>query len=159
MIKLGEKIPVLKLMAATPDGPREIDTGELFGTGKTVLFAVPGAFTPTCSAKHLPGFIEHVADFKAKGVGKIVCLAVNDAYVMGAWAKEQKVGGAIVMLADGSAAFTKELGLELDLTGRGMGIRSQRFAFIAQDGVITQLFIEEPGGFEVSRAEAVLEAL
>lgn len=159
MIKQGDKIPVLKLMAATPDGPREIDTGALFGTGKTVLFAVPGAFTPTCSAKHLPGFIQHAADFKAKGVVKIICLAVNDAYVMGAWAKEQKVGSAIVMLADGSAAFTRELGLELDLTARGMGIRSQRFAFVAEDGVITRLFIEQPGGFEVSRAEAVLEAL
>ncbi len=159
MVKQGDKIPVLKLMAATPEGPREIDTGELFGAGKTVLFAVPGAFTPTCSAKHLPGFLQHVADFKAKGVSKIVCLAVNDVHVMGAWARDQKVDGAIVMLADGSAAFTKELGLELDLTGRFMGIRSQRFALIAEDGVITRLFIEEPGGFEVSRAEAVLEAL
>jgi peroxiredoxin (alkyl hydroperoxide reductase subunit C) len=159
MIKQGEKIPVLKLMAATPEGPREIDTGELFGTGKTVLFSVPGAFTPTCSGKHLPGYVQQAAAFKAKGVRKIVCLAVNDAHVMGAWAKDQKVGDAVVMLADGSGTFTKELGLELDLTARGMGIRSQRFAFIAEDGVITHLFVEEPGGFEVSRAEAVLEAL
>jgi peroxiredoxin (alkyl hydroperoxide reductase subunit C) len=159
MIKQGDKIPVLKLMTATSDGPREVDTGELFGTGKTVLFAVPGAFTPTCSAKHLPGFIQHAAEFKAKGVAKIVCLAVNDAHVMGAWAKDQKAGDSVVMLADGSATFTKELGLELDLTARNMGIRSQRFAFIAEDGVIKKLFIEEPGGFEVSRAEAVLEAL
>lgn len=159
MIKQGERIPVLKLMAATPDGPREVDTGELFGSGKTVLFAVPGAFTPTCSAKHLPGFVQHEGDFKAKGVDRIVCMAVNDAYVMGAWAKDQKVGEGIVMLADGSAAFTRELGLELDLTARGMGVRSQRFALIAEDGVVTQLFVEQPGGFEVSRAEAVLEAL
>jgi len=158
MIKQGDKIPVLKLMAATPEGPREVDTGELFA-GKTVLFAVPGAFTPTCSAKHLPGFIRHAADFAAKGVRKIICLSVNDPYVMGAWAKDQKVGDAIVMLADGSATFTKELGLELDLTARGLGLRSRRFAFIAEDGIITQLFIEEPGGFDVSRAEAVLEAL
>ena len=159
MIKQGDKIPVLKLMAATADGPREIDTGELFGSGKTVLFAVPGAFTPTCSAKHLPGFVQHAADFKAKGVNKIVCMSVNDAFVMGAWAKDQKAGDSIVMLADGSANFTKELGLELDLTARNMGIRSQRFAFIAEDGVVKQLFVEEPGGFEVSRAEALLEAL
>ncbi len=159
MIKQGDRIPVLKLMAATPDGPREVDTGALFGTGKTVLFAVPGAFTPTCSGKHLPGFVQHAAQFKAKGVAKLICLAVNDAHVMGAWAKDQKVGDAIVMLADGSAAFTKALGLELDLTARGMGIRSQRYALIAEDGVIRRLFVEEPGGFEVSRAEAVLEAL
>lgn len=159
MIKEGDRLPVLKLMAATPDGPREVDTGELFGTGKTVLFAVPGAFTPTCSAKHLPGFVQHAADFKAKGVDRIICLAVNDAYVMGAWAKDQKVGDAVVMLADGSAAFTRELGLELDLAARGMGVRSQRFALVAENGVVTRLFVEQPGGFEVSRAEAVLEAL
>lgn len=159
MIKQGDKIPVLKLMAATPEGPREVDTGELIGTGKTVLFAVPGAFTPTCSAKHLPGFVQHAADFKAKGVKKVICLAVNDAHVMGAWAKDQKVGESVVMLADGSAAFTKELGLELDLTARGMGVRSQRFALIADDGIVTHLFVEQPGGFDVSRAEAVLEVL
>jgi peroxiredoxin (alkyl hydroperoxide reductase subunit C) len=159
MIKQGDKIPALKLMAATPDGPREVDTGELFGTGKVVLFAVPGAFTPTCSAKHLPGFVEHVADFKAKGVTKIVCLAVNDAFVMGAWAKDQKVGDGIVMLADGSGAFTKALGLELDLVGRGMGVRSQRFALVTENGVVTHLAVEQPGGFDVSRAEAVLETL
>jgi peroxiredoxin len=146
-------------MAATPEGPREVDTSELFGAGKVVLFAVPGAFTPTCSAKHLPGFIRHVAEFKAKGVSRIICLSVNDAYVMGAWAKDQKVGESVLMLADGSAAFTRELGLELDLTARGLGIRSQRFALIAEDGVVTHLFVEEPGGFDVSRAEAVLEAL
>jgi peroxiredoxin (alkyl hydroperoxide reductase subunit C) len=159
MIKQGDRIPGLKLMAATPDGPREVDTAALFGTGKTVLFAVPGAFTPTCSGKHLPGFVQHAAAFRAKGVAKLICLSVNDAHVMGAWAKDQKVGDAVVMLADGSAAFTKALGLELDLTARGMGIRSQRFALIAEDGVIRRLFVEEPGGFEVSRAEAVLEAL
>ena len=159
MIKQGDKIPVMKLMAATPDGPREVDTGELFGAGKVVLFAVPGAFTPTCSAKHLPGFIEHVADFKAKGITKIVCLAVNDAFVMGAWAKDQKVGDGIVMLADGAGAFTRELGLELDLTARGMGVRSQRFALIAENGIVTYLAVEQPGGFDVSRAEALLEAL
>ncbi len=159
MIKVGDKIPAMKLMSATSEGPKEVDTAEIFGPGKVVMFAVPGAFTPTCSAKHLPGFTEHLADFKAKGVEKIVCLAVNDMFVMGAWAKDQKVGDGIIMLADGSAAFTKALGLELDLTARGLGVRSQRFALIVADGVVTHLAVEEPGGFDVSRAEAVLEKL
>jgi peroxiredoxin (alkyl hydroperoxide reductase subunit C) len=159
MIKSGDRLPALKLMAATAEGPREVDTGELFANKKVVLFAVPGAFTPTCSAKHLPGFLAHLADFKAKGVDKIVCLSVNDAFVMGAWGKDQKVGEHIVMLADGAGAFTKAIGLELDLTARGMGVRSQRYALIAEDGMITHLAVEEPGGFDVSRAESVLEAL
>jgi peroxiredoxin (alkyl hydroperoxide reductase subunit C) len=159
MIKLGDKIPAMKLMTVTADGPREVDTGELFGTGKVVLFAVPGAFTPTCSAKHLPGFVQHLPELKSKGVDKIVCMAVNDAFVMGAWAKDQKVGDGIIMLADGSAAFTKALGLELDLVARGLGLRSQRFALVTQDGVVQHLAVEEAGGFDVSRAEAVLEAL
>jgi peroxiredoxin (alkyl hydroperoxide reductase subunit C) len=159
MIKTGDKIPAMKLMVATAEGPREADTAELLGHGKVVLFAVPGAFTPTCSAKHLPGFVKLAPEFKAKGVDKIVCLAVNDAFVMGAWAKDQKVGESVVMLADGSAAFTKALGLELDLIARGMGVRSQRFALVIEDGVVTELAVEEPGGFEVSRAEAVLETL
>jgi peroxiredoxin (alkyl hydroperoxide reductase subunit C) len=159
MIKIGDKIPAMKLMAATPEGPREADTAEIFGPGKVVLFAVPGAFTPTCSAKHLPGFVEHVDAFKAKGVDRIVCLSVNDVFVMGAWAKDQHTGPGIIMLADGSAAFTKALGLELDLVARGLGIRSQRFALVTQDGIVTHLAVEEAGGFDVSRAEAVLEAL
>jgi peroxiredoxin (alkyl hydroperoxide reductase subunit C) len=158
MIKLGDKIPAMKLMTVTPEGPREVDTAELFGPGKVVMFAVPGAFTPTCSAKHLPGFVQHLADFKAKGVDRVVCLSVNDAFVMGAWAKDQKAGG-IVMLADGSGLFTKALGLELDLVARGLGIRSQRFALVTQDGVVTHLAVEEAGGFDVSRAEAVLATL
>ncbi len=159
MIKIGDKIPAMKLMLATPEGPREVDTAELLGTGKVVLFAVPGAFTPTCSAKHLPGFVKLAPEFKAKGVDKIVCLSVNDAFVLGAWAKEQKAGEAVLMLADGSAAFTKALGLELDLTARGMGVRSQRFAAVIEDGVVKKLAVEEPGGFDVSRAEAVLDSL
>ncbi len=159
MIKVGDKIPGMKLMSATPEGPKEVDTAEIFGPGKVVMFAVPGAFTPTCSAKHLPGFTDHLDDFKSKGVDRIVCLAVNDMFVMGAWAKDQKVGDSIIMLADGSAAFTKALGLELDLTARGLGVRSQRFALIAVDGVVTHLAVEEAGGFDVSRAEAVLEKL
>jgi peroxiredoxin (alkyl hydroperoxide reductase subunit C) len=159
MIKVGDKVPAMKLMSATADGPREVDTAEIFGPGKVVMFAVPGAFTPTCSAKHVPGFMQNMDALKAKGVDRIVCMAVNDAFVMGAWAKDQKTGDAIIMLADGSAAFTKALGLELDLTARGLGIRSQRFALIAQDGVVTHLAVEDAGGFDVSRAEAVLEAL
>jgi peroxiredoxin (alkyl hydroperoxide reductase subunit C) len=159
MIEIGDKIPAMKLMVATAEGPREADTAELLGQGKVVLFAVPGAFTPTCSAKHLPGFVKLAPEFKAKGVDKIVCLAVNDAFVMGAWGKDQKVGDAVVMLADGSSTFTKALGLELDLVARGMGVRSQRFALVAEDGVVTKLAVEEPGGFDVSRAEAVLETL
>jgi peroxiredoxin (alkyl hydroperoxide reductase subunit C) len=159
MIKIGDKIPAMKLMIATPEGPREADTAVLLGPGKAVLFAVPGAFTPTCSAKHLPGFVQHAAEFKAKGVDRIICLAVNDAFVLGAWAKDQKSNDSVIMLADGSAAFTKALGLELDLVARGLGIRSQRFALVTQDGVVTHLAVEEAGGFDVSRAEAVLEAL
>jgi glutaredoxin/glutathione-dependent peroxiredoxin len=124
-----------------------------------VLFAVPGAFTPTCSVKHLPGFVQHADTIKAKGVDSIICVAVNDAFVMAAWAKEQGVDGKVVMLADGSAAFTKALGLELDLTARGMGVRSQRYALIVDNGKVTHVAIEQPGGFEVSKAEAVLSAL
>ena len=159
MIKTGDKIPAQKLMLATNEGPREVETAELLGTGKVVLFAVPGAFTPTCSAKHLPGFVKLAPEFKAKGVDKIVCLSVNDAFVMAAWAKDQKVGDTVLMLADGSAAFTKALGLELDLIARGMGIRSQRFALVIEDGLVTKVAVEEPGGFEVSRAEALLDAI
>ena len=159
MIKLADTLPSLKLMAATAEGPREISTDEIFKGKKVVLFAVPGAFTPTCSAKHLPGFNEHLAEFHAKGVDSIVCMAVNDAYVMGAWAKSQEISPEIVMLADGSAQFTRALGLELDLTQRGLGMRSQRFALVADDMKVTHLAVEQPGDFDVSRAEAVLGAL
>jgi peroxiredoxin (alkyl hydroperoxide reductase subunit C) len=158
-IKIGDAIPPMKLMMATPDGPREVSTEELFKGKKVVLFAVPGAFTPTCSAKHLPGFIQNAAAFHEKGVDSVVCMAVNDAFVMAAWGRDQGVGADIVMLADGSAAFTKALGLELDLVARGMGVRSQRFALVAEDGRVTHLAIEAPGGFDVSRAEAVLAVL
>jgi peroxiredoxin (alkyl hydroperoxide reductase subunit C) len=158
MIKVGDKLPSMKLATATADGPKEVTTDDLF-KGKVVMFAVPGAFTPTCSAKHMPGFIQNHDALKAKGVDSIVCMSVNDPFVMGAWAKDQGVDGRIVMLADGSAAFTKALGLELDLVARGLGVRSQRFALIAQDGVVTHLAVEQPGGFDVSRAEAILAAL
>ncbi len=159
MIKPGDNLPTMKLMTATADGPREISTDDLFGGKTVVLFAVPGAFTPTCSAKHLPGFVEHAAALHAKGVDSIVCLAVNDVFVMDAWAKAGGVGPEIVMLADGSAQFTKALGLELDLVARGLGVRSQRFALVAKDMKVTYLAIEKPGDFDVSRAEAVLAAL
>jgi peroxiredoxin (alkyl hydroperoxide reductase subunit C) len=159
MIKTGERVPSLKLMMATGDGPREISTDEIFAGKKVVMFAVPGAFTPTCSARHLPGFNEHLADFRAKGVDSVVCMAVNDAFVLGAWAKSQDLGSDILMLADGSGQFTKALGLELDLTARGLGVRSQRFALVADDMKVTHLAVEKPGDFDVSRAEAVLAAL
>lgn len=158
-IKVGDSIPSMKVMMATADGPKEISTDDIFKGKKVVLFAVPGAFTPTCSAKHMPGFIANIAAFKAKGVDTVACVAVNDAFVMGAWAKDQGVDGNILMLADGSAALTKALGLELDLIGRGMGVRSQRFALVAEDAKVTHLAVEAPGGFDVSRAEAILAAL
>ena len=158
-IKVGDAIPSMKLMRATADGPKEVSTDDLFKGKKVVLFAVPGAFTPTCSAKHLPGFVEHAAAIKAKGVDAIVCLSVNDAFVMGAWGKSAGVTDDITMVADGSAALTKAMGLELDLVARGMGVRSQRFALIAEDGKVTALNIEAPGDFKVSSGEAIIAAL
>jgi peroxiredoxin (alkyl hydroperoxide reductase subunit C) len=158
-IKVGDAIPSMKLMTAAADGPKEISTDEIFKGRKVVMFAVPGAFTPTCSAKHLPGFVEHADEIVAKGVDAVVCMAVNDVFVLDAWAKDQGVGSKIIMLADGSGTFTKALGLELDLAPRGLGVRSQRFALIADDMKVTHLAVEPPGGFDVSRAEAILEAL
>ena len=158
-IKVGDSIPSMKLMQATADGPKEVSTDEIFKAKKVVMFAVPGAFTPTCSVKHMPGFLQNTAALKAKGVDTIVCTAVNDVFVMGAWSKDQGVGNDIVMLADGSGALAKALGLELDLVGRGLGVRSQRYALVAQDGKVTHLAVEAPGGFDVSRAEAILAAL
>jgi peroxiredoxin (alkyl hydroperoxide reductase subunit C) len=155
-IKVGDTIPSMKLMVATPEGPKEISTDEIFKGKKVVLFAVPGAFTPTCSAKHLPGFVQNADALKAKGVDTIACIAVNDAFVMGAWAKDQGAGDKVTMLADGAAQFAKAIGLELDLNARGMGWRSQRYALVAEDGKVTHLGVEAPGGFEVSKAEAVL---
>ncbi len=158
-IKVGDRIPSAKLIHVAADGAREVTTEDIF-TGKTVvLFAVPGAFTPTCSMKHLPGFLEHLDALKAKGVDTVACLAVNDQFVLEAWAKSQNALDKIMFLADGSGLFTKALGLEFDLTARGLGIRAQRFAMIVKDGVVTYLGVEEPGGFEVSKAEAVLAAL
>ncbi|AHJ65665.1 Peroxiredoxin [Granulibacter bethesdensis] len=158
-IKTGDVFPAIKIMASTPDGPKEVETGTLFADKKVVLFAVPGAFTPTCSAKHLPGYLNALEAFQQKGVDIIACLSVNDPFVMGAWAKEQGVEERILMLADGSAVLTRALGLELDLTARGLGVRSQRFAMVVEKGVVTHLAIEPPGGFDVSRAEQILAVL
>ncbi len=158
-IKVGDSIPSMKLMTATAEGPKEISTDDIFKGKKVVLFAVPGAFTPTCSAKHLPGFVQHAADFKAKGVDTIACISVNDAFVMGAWGKDQGTGDKVMMLADGSATFAKALGLEMDITARGMGVRSQRYALVAQDGKVTHLGVEAPGGFEASKAETILASV
>lgn len=158
-IKEGDKIPSVGLKTMGENGPEDVDPNSYFGGKKVVVFSLPGAFTPTCSAKHLPGFVTHADEFRAKGVDSIGCLSVNDAFVMGAWGKDQSVGDKVDMLADGSAAFTKELGLELDLTGAGMGVRGKRFAMIVDDGTVTHLAVEEPGDFSVSAAEAILEKL
>ena len=159
MIKVGDRIPEATLVAATEDGPQPMNTAELFGGKTVVLFAVPGAFTPTCSARHMPGFLENADALKAKGVDQIACVAVNDPFVMWAWAKDQAVDDRVLMLSDGAAIFTKALGLELDLSARGLGLRSSRYAMVIEDSVVTLLNVEPPGGFDISRAEAVLEAL
>jgi peroxiredoxin len=140
-------------------GPNAFKVSDLVKGKRIVVFGVPGAFTPTCSAQHVPGYVKHAEALKAKGIDEIWCVAVNDAFVMGAWAKEQGSQGIIRMLADGSAEWTRALGLELDLTARGLGIRCQRFAMVIQDGVVEKLAIEAPGKFEVSSAEAVLASL
>ena len=156
-IKVGDRIPEATLNYLK-DGVQAIDTNELFAGKKVVLFAVPGAFTPTCSAKHLPGYVEKLGEFARRGVD-VACLSVNDAFVMGAWAKDQHVPDGVHMLADGNGAFTKALGLELDATPFGMGLRAKRFALVADDGVVTQLHVEAPGEFKVSAADYVLEHL
>lgn len=158
-IQVGEKIPDVGLTTMADDGPAGMSADDLFGGKKVVMFALPGAFTPTCSAKHLPGFVGNAAAIKAKGVDTIACLSVNDVFVMGAWGKDQSVGEDVVMLADGAAAFSKALGLEWDLSERGLGMRSQRYAMIVEDGTVTHLAVEEAGGFDVSSAESVLAAL
>jgi peroxiredoxin (alkyl hydroperoxide reductase subunit C) len=158
-IAAGDSIPAMKIMEGTEDGPKELDTAAFFAGRTVVLFGVPGAFTPTCSAKHLPGFVEHAAALTAKGADAIACMAVNDAFVMKAWGKDQGALGKVTMIADGSAAFTKAMGLELDLTARGLGLRCQRFALIAKDGKVVHVAVEAAGAFDVSSAEAVLATL
>ena len=156
-ISVGDRIPEATLNMLK-DGVQAIDTHELFDGRKVLLFAVPGAFTPTCSAKHLPGYVDKMAEFEKRGVD-VACLSVNDAFVMGAWAKDQQVPEGLQMLADGNGAFTKALGLELDATPFGMGLRAKRFALYAEDGVVKQLHVEAPGEFRVSAADYVLEHL
>ena len=158
-IKVGDKIPSAKLQHKTKDGVQTITTDELFKGKKVVVFALPGAFTPTCSAKHLPGFVNNFNELKAKGVDTVACLSVNDAFVMSAWGKDQNVGDKVMMLADGNGDFTKAVGLTMDGTGYGMGLRSQRYAMVVDNGVVKKLQIEAPGAFEDSSAEAVLKAL
>lgn len=158
-IKVGDKIPSAELGYMSAEGPKKISTDELFNGKKVVLFAVPGAFTPTCSAQHLPGFVQYVNDIKAKGVDTVACVAVNDVFVMDAWGKSQNVEDKVLLLADGDAVFTKAVGLDLDLHGRGLGVRSQRYAMIVEDGVVKSLDVDEGRNFEVSKAEAVLAKL
>src|SRR5579864_2902120 len=148
MAKVGDKIPSATLRMLGPEGPKAITTAEIFPPGKKVVaFALPGAFTPTCSAKHVPGFVAEADKLKAKGVDTIACISVNDAFVMGAWGKDQKVGDKVLMLADGSGDFTKAVGLELDLTDRGLGKRSQRYAMVVDNGAVKALNVEAPGAF------------
>ncbi len=157
-IQAGDKVPSLGLKTMGPQGPEDIDTNDIFSGKKVVLFAVPGAFTPGCSMTHLPGFVVNADKIKAQGVDTIVCMAVNDAFVMGAWGEAQNAS-EILMLADGNGDFTSALGLELDASGFGMGKRSQRFAMIVEDGTVTQLNVEPGGDIEVSSAEAIMELL
>jgi peroxiredoxin (alkyl hydroperoxide reductase subunit C) len=158
-IQVGDKVPSVKVKVVRADGTKEANTAELFAGKKAVLFAVPGAFTPLCSAQHLPGFVSKTDEFKRKGVDEIFCLSVNDGWVMDAWGKDRGALGKVTLIADGSGEFTKAMGLELDATGAGLGIRSQRYAAILEDGVIRHLAVEKPMKFEVSSAEAVLQAL
>src|SRR3569832_21336 len=158
-IQVGDRLPDLPLTIATADGPKPTTSGEFF-SGKTVaLFAVPGAFTPTCSARHLPGFLDEAKNLKAKGIDLIACVSVNDVFVMDAWGKAQQVDGAILMLSDGNGEFTKAMGLELDGSMFGMGPRSQRYSLVAKDGVVTQLNVEAGGEYRVSAADYMLEHL
>jgi peroxiredoxin len=166
MIKVGDKLPAGTLMEfydvekdGCSIGPNPVDVQKLTQGKKVVFFGLPGAFTPTCSAKHVPSYLANYDKLKAKGVDEIVCLSVNDAFVMGAWAKNQDVPADLMMLADGNGAFTKALGLEMDASAFGMGLRSRRFALYAEDGVVKKLAVEAPGEFKVSSAEAVLAAL
>ena len=158
-IKAGTKIPASSLKTMSAEGMQTITTDELFKGKKVVLFALPGAFTPTCSAKHLPSFVQLADKIRAKGVDTIACLSVNDAFVMDAWGKNQNVGDKVTMLADGNGDFTKAVGLTMDGTGYGMGVRSQRYAMVVDNGVVKTLNVEAPGAYEVSSAEAILKAL
>jgi peroxiredoxin len=158
-IKVGDKLPTISLKYMNKDGMQTATTDELFKGKKAVIFGLPGAFTPTCSAKHLPGFVTNADELKKKGVDVIACLSVNDAFVMDAWGKAQNAGEKILMLADGNAEFAKATGLTMDGTGYGMGLRTSRWAMVLEDGKVKTLNVEAPGAFEVSSAESVMKAL
>lgn len=167
MIKEGDRLPEGTMTETVefdpangcPMNPHPVNVADAAKGKKIVIFGLPGAYTPTCSAKHVPGYVQNAAKLKAKGVDEVWCMAVNDVFVMASWGREQKVNGTVRMMADGSADYTKKLGLELDLTARGMGMRCQRFAMIVDDGVVKKVAVEGPGKFEVSSAEAILAAL
>ena len=159
-IQVGDKVPSATLRYLSPEGPKEITTDELFRGKKVALFAVPGAFTPACSQRHLPGYVDKAAELKAKGVDTIACVAVNDAFVMNAWGKDQNCGDKVMMLADGSGDFARAVGLELDMRGRGLGVRSQRYSMLVEDGTVKSLNLEaQPGQVEASSADAMLKSL
>jgi glutaredoxin/glutathione-dependent peroxiredoxin len=158
-IQVGDKLPKATFIKATADGPQPVESEDFFKGRKVALFSVPGAFTPTCSARHLPGFVDKAEELKAKGVDEIACTAVNDAFVMGAWSKGAGAEGKVTMLADGNGEFAKALGLTMDGSKFGMGTRGQRFSMIIDDGTFEQLHVEEPGAFNVSSADYMLERL
>ena len=158
-IAKGDRIPDVTLVKATPEGPQKVQSSEYFAGKKVALFSVPGAFTPTCSAKHLPGYVDKAADLKAKGVDEIACTAVNDAFVLQAWAESADAVGKVTMLADGNGEFARALGLDSDFNKFGMGVRGQRYSMLVNDGVVEQLNVEEPGAFNVSSADYLLERL
>jgi glutaredoxin/glutathione-dependent peroxiredoxin len=159
-IKVGDKLPSVTLRQVTAEGPKEVTTDEFFRGKKVALFAVPGAFTPACSQRHLPGYVERASDIKAKGVDEVACVAVNDPAVMTAWGKDQRTEGKVTMLADGSSEFARALGLELDLTKAGLGVRSKRYSMLVDNGIVKSLNIEEqPGQVTTSGADAMLRAL
>lgn len=157
-ISVGDKMPDVKLVKATPDGPEQVQSSDYFAGKKVALFSVPGAYTPTCSARHLPGFVEKADELKAKGIDEIACTAVNDAFVLGAW-KKANDADAVTMLADGNGDFAQAIGLTMDGSGFGMGQRGQRFSMVVNDGVVEQLNVEAPGDFKVSSAEHMLGQL
>lgn len=158
-IKVGDKLPEATLRVMKDGKPSEVTIGDLTKGKKVALFAVPGAFTPTCSARHLPGYKEKAADFRAKGVDTIACVAVNDVFVMNAWGKDQQVGDDVLMLSDGNGDFARAIGLEMNASGFGMGSRSQRYSMIVEDGVVKQLNVEKPGEFNVSSADYMMGQL
>jgi len=158
-IKVGDKVPTVEVHVLADGAPKGISSDEIFAGSKVAVFGLPGAFTRTCSAKHLPGYVNNADALKAKGIDTIVCISVNDAFVMGAWGVAQEVGDRVKMVADGAANFARAAGLDVDMSAKGYGIRCRRFSMVVDDGVVTSLNVDEPGAFEVSSAEAMLEAL